>query len=57
MVLGTSIPKSDEQDNYNIQNWTDGLSGNDYRVAALPKSYLIIIGIIMQSLKSIAILI
>ena len=33
--------------------WTYGLSGNDYSVAALSKSYLTVIGIIMQSLKSI----
>ncbi len=30
-----------------------GLSGNDYRVAALSKSYLTVKGISMQSLKSI----
>ena len=30
-----------------------GLSGNDYRVATLPKAFLIDIGIIIQSLKSI----
>ena len=29
------------------------LSGNDYGAATLPKSYLTVIGIIMQSLKSI----
>ena len=29
------------------------LNGNDYRVAMLPKSYLTVIGLIMQSLKSI----
>ena len=34
-------------------NWMYGLSGNDYKVATLPKSYLIVIGIILQSLKSI----
>ena len=28
------------------------LSGNDYRVATLPKSYLTIIGIIIQSLET-----
>ena len=28
-----------------------GLSGNDIRVATLPKSYLIVIGIITQCLK------
>ena len=31
----------------------DGFSGNDYRVAALSKLYLTVIGINMQSLKSI----
>ena len=30
-----------------------GLSGNDYRVSKLSKSYITIIGIIIQSLKSI----
>ena len=30
-----------------------GLSGNDYRVATLSKSFLIVIGVIMQSLKLI----
>ena len=30
----------------------NGLSGNEYRVATLPKAYLTVIGIIMQSLKS-----
>ena len=33
--------------------WTHGLSGYDYRVATLPKSYLIVIGIKMQRLISI----
>ena len=33
--------------------WTYELSGKDYRVPTLPKLYLIVIGIIMQSLKSI----
>ena len=55
--------KSDEYDYYTIQNffcqkskltecfkWTYGLSGNDYRVATLPKSYLIDIGINMQQI-------
>ena len=32
--------------------WTYELFGNDYRVATLPKSYLIVIGIIKQSLIS-----
>ena len=32
--------------------WTYGLSCNDYRVATLSKSYLTVIGIIMQGLKS-----
>ena len=36
-----------------IIKWTCGLAGNDYRVAALSKSYLTVIGIGMQSLKSI----
>ena len=31
--------------------WTYGLSGIDNRVAALSKSYLTVIGIIMQSFK------
>ena len=31
--------------------WAHGLSGNDYRVETLPKSYLIVIGIILQTLK------
>ena len=52
---------------YLLQNWltdlkvkksacfklTYGLSGDDYRVAALSKSYLTVIEIFMQSLKSI----
>ena len=50
VVLGISIKKSDESDNFNIQNllskskkstcfkWTYGLFGNDYRVAALSNS-------------------
>ena len=33
--------------------WTYGQYGNDYRVATLYEFYLTIIGIIMQSLKSI----
>ena len=33
--------------------WTYGHYGNDYRVAMLSESYLTVIGIIMQSLKSI----
>ena len=33
--------------------WTYGLSGNEYRVDTLPKSYLIVIRITMQSFKSI----
>ena len=33
--------------------WTYGFSGNDYKVATLTKSYLTVIGITMQSLKSI----
>ena len=33
--------------------WKYGLSGNDYRVAMLLKSCLIVIGIIMHSLKAI----
>ena len=32
---------------------THRLSGNDYRVATFPKSYLTVKGIIMQILKSI----
>ena len=32
---------------------TYGLSGNDYRVAILPKSYQTVTGINIQSLKSI----
>ncbi len=35
------------------QHVLNGLSVNDYRVAALSKSYLTVTGIIMQSLKSI----
>ena len=31
----------------------NGLSGNDYGVATLSKLYLTVIGIIMQSMKSI----
>ena len=33
--------------------WLYGLLGNNYRVATLPKSYLTVVGIIMQSLNSI----
>ena len=33
--------------------WKYRLSGNDYKVAAVSKSYLTVLGIIMQSLKSI----
>ena len=33
--------------------WTYGLSGNGYRIAALSKSYVTVIGISKQSLKSI----
>ena len=33
--------------------WTYGYSGNDYRVAKFSKTYLTIMGITMQSLKSI----
>ena len=33
--------------------WTYGLSGNDYTVDMLPKLYLIVTRIIMQSLESI----
>ena len=32
--------------------FTYGLSGNAYRVATLPKAYLTVIGIIIQSFKS-----
>ena len=34
-------------------NWTHKLSGINYRVTTLPKSHLIVTGIVMQSLKSI----
>ena len=46
-----SFPKS----TYRVEYFklTYGLSGNDYRVATLPKAYLIVIGIIMQSVKLI----
>ena len=50
VVIGISIPKSDELDNFNTQKFvakksnksacfkcTYGLSGNDYRVVALSK--------------------
>ena len=33
--------------------WTYGLSCNDYRVTMLSSSYLVVLGSIMQSLKSI----
>ena len=39
--------------NKNKLNGGRGLSGNDYRVATLLKSYLIVIGTTMQGLKSI----
>ena len=44
-------------EHYNLQsvsfNWTYGLSGTDFRVATLSKSYLTATGITMQSVKSI----
>ncbi len=52
----TPNPKSDQSDNFikkGCFKQTYELSGNDYRVAALLKSYLTDKGIIMQSLKSI----
>ena len=39
--------------NQHVFNWTYGHSGNDYKVAALSKLYLTVIGIIIQNLKSI----
>ena len=55
--------KSVESDNFNIQKfvvikvksfkWLYTLFGNNYRVATLSKLYLTVIGINMQSLKSI----
>ncbi len=66
MLQESVYQKYDELDNFNIQKfvakkvkktacfkWAVGLFHNDYRVAALSKAYLTVIGIIMQSLKLI----
>ena len=51
---------NNNNNNYIIQKfksacfkWTYGLYGNGYRVDTLSNSYLTVIGIVMQSLKSI----
>ena len=43
----------DDDNNNKSEKWKYGLSVNDYRAVALPKSYLIVILIIKQGLKSI----
>ena len=57
VVIGISIPKSDEYDNHNIQKFIVKKVKNlkismfqmtYYCVSTLPNSYLIIIGIIIQ---------